>query len=98
MSPFQAALILFGITGLACAGMVAFVVERKLRRDKREFISRTSRDRLREALRSGDADVITTAAACACDDAQGQVDFAVTASGTIDELTPAERAGLHEIV
>jgi HEAT repeat protein len=98
MSPFQAALVLFALTGLACAGMVAFVVERKLRRDKREFISRTSRDRLRDALRSGDADVITTAAACACDDAQGQVDFAVTASTTVDELTAPERASLHETV
>jgi HEAT repeat protein len=98
MSAFQASLILFGLTALACTGMVAFVVERKLRRDKREFISRTSRDRLRDALRSGDQDVITTAAARACDDAGGQVDFAVTASGTVDEMSAADRASLHETV
>jgi HEAT repeat protein len=98
MSAFQAALVLFALTGLGCAGMIAFVVERKLRRDKREFISRTSRDRLRDALRSGDQDVITTAAARACDEAEGQVDFAVAASGIVDEMSPADRESLHEAV
>src|SRR4051794_10583032 len=98
MTPFQAGLLLFALTALGCLGMVAFVVERKLRRDKREFISRASRDRLREALLTGDQDVIRTAAARACDDSQGQIDFAVTASGAVDSLGAEERESLHDTV
>jgi HEAT repeat protein len=98
MSAVQAALLLAALTGLGCVLMISFVLERKLRRDKREFISQTSRGRLREALLAGDQDVIRTAAACACDGAQAQVDFAVTASGTVDELTEADRATLHDTV
>jgi HEAT repeat protein len=96
MSAFHAALVLFSLTALGCTGMVAFVIERKVRRDKREFISRASRDRLREALISGDQDVIRTAAARACGDPQGQIDFAVTASGVVDSLSAEGRASLHD--
>jgi HEAT repeat protein len=98
MSPFQAALLLLAVTALGCIGMVAFVIERKLRRDKREFISGASRDRLREALLSGQMDVIRTAAARACDDAEGQIDFAVTASGVVDSLSAGQRESLHDTV
>ncbi|MDX6607365.1 MAG: hypothetical protein QOD14_1905 [Solirubrobacterales bacterium] len=98
MTAIQAALLLAALTALGCALMISFVLERKLRRDKREFISQTSRERLREALLAGDQDVIRTAAACACDVAQAQVDFAVTASGTVDELTKADLTTLHDTV
>jgi HEAT repeat protein len=98
MSAFQAGLLLFALTTLGCLGMVAFVIERKLRRDKREFISRASRDRLREALLSGDRDAITTAASSACDDSLAQIDFAVTASDVVDSLSAGERGSLHDTV
>jgi HEAT repeat protein len=98
MSAPQAALLLLVLTGAGCLGMVAFVIERKLRRDKREFISVTSRNRLREALIEGDQDAIRTAAACSCDGAQSQVDFAVTASMTVDGMSAEDLERLHDTV
>jgi HEAT repeat protein len=98
MTGMQAALLLLTLTGLGCVGMVSFVIERKLRRDKREFVSRTSRERLREALEAGDQSAIRTAAACACEDSEAQVDFAVTASGTVDSLSADELDRMHDTV
>jgi HEAT repeat protein len=96
MTAIQAGLLLLALTFCGCMAMVAFVIERKLRRDKREFISSASRDRLRDALLGGDQAVIRTAAARSCDDAAAQVDFAVTASGTVDRLSADERGRLHD--
>jgi HEAT repeat protein len=98
MSALQAAQLVAVLTALGCGLMIAFVLERKLRRDKREFVSRNTRERLREALVGGDQDAIRTAAACACEDAQAKVDFAVTASGIVDELSARDRASLHDTV
>jgi HEAT repeat protein len=98
VSAVQAALLLLAVTAVGCGLMIAFVLERKVRRDKREFISKAGRERLREGLLSGDRGVIWTAAARACDDPQAQVDFAVTAAGTVDELNVRDRTILHEVV
>jgi HEAT repeat protein len=98
MSATQTALLLFAVTALGCGLMIALVVARKLRRDKREWISSLGRARLREALISADADAIRGAAARACDDAEAQVDFAVTAAGTVDQLVSGNRMLLHDAV
>ena len=98
MTGIQAALLLLALTGIGCAAMIAFVVERKVRRDKREFVSHAGRERLRLALIEGDQDQIRTTAARACDDPEAQVDFAVTAHDLVDELRTRDRSALHATV
>jgi HEAT repeat protein len=98
LTPVQAALLLLAVTTLACALMIGFVLERKLRRDKREWISLTGRERLRLALLEGDTQTIRGVAARATDVAEAQVDFAVTAAGTVDGLDPERRRALHDTV
>src|SRR5215218_2193394 len=98
MTGTQAALLLLALTALGCAVMLTFIVERKLRRDKREFISRAGRDRLRQALIEGDADVIRGVAARACSEAQAQIDFAIVAADLVDELRSRDRDALHATV
>jgi HEAT repeat protein len=98
MTATQAALLLFALTVLGCGLLIAFVAERKLRRDKRESISRQGRETLRQALVGADAETIRAAAARACDVPQAQVDFAFTAAGTVDQLVSGNRTLLHDIV
>lgn len=98
MSALQAALLLVGLTALATGLMIGSVITRKLRRDRREWISRFGRDRVRDAVLAGDGDVIRQAAARACDEGLAQVDFAVALDGLTADLTPDARAALDEAV
>ncbi len=97
MTAAQAALTLLGVTVLACMVMVGTVLERKLRRDKREFTSLARRERLERALVSGDEAAIRPVAARACDEPQAQVDFAITAAKTVDRLVDGNRLVLHRV-
>jgi HEAT repeat protein len=97
VTAFQAALALLSATALGCALMVALVIARKLRRDNRERISIEGRAALRQAMLSAQADVLRAAALRACDDPLTQVDFAITAADTVDQLVSGNRSLLHGI-
>ena len=98
MTAVQAALALLALTAFGCALMIGFVIERKLRRDKREQISHLRRSRLHAALVGAQSDVIRDVAERACDQPQAQVDLAVTAAGTVDQLVSGNRQLLHDVV
>jgi HEAT repeat protein len=98
MTAVHAALLLFGLTTVACGLMIGFVVERKHRRDRRERHSASERAVLKTALLDANAKALRAAAERACDSPEAQVDFAVSAAATVDRLVSGNRALLHEIV
>jgi HEAT repeat protein len=98
MTAAHAAILLFGLTTVACALMIAFVFERKLRRDKRERSSASGRATLKAALLGANAKGLRAAADRACDSPEAQVDFAVSAAATVEQLVSGNRQLLHEVV
>lgn len=74
--------------------MISAVVGRKLRRDKREWITGYRSTRLRSSLSSGDQGVLLMCVAQLCDKKAAQPGFAAVLDEVFDDLDEAQRADL----
>jgi HEAT repeat protein len=94
----QAALTLAGVTFALTLLMVSAVVNRKLRRDKREWIGAYRNSQLKAGLSSGDPEILRLCVGQLCDDHRAQSGFAAVLDEVFDDLDGAQRAHLAAAV